>query len=310
MHKRVLDLKEKILGFSDIHWHLEKRYQYSIYSTIVTGFIAYVYYMTHNIHNYDNIFQLPHGNGTGVPSGRWLLTKMDQVMNALFGNGGYFHTTVINTVAAVFLVGICCLLLIDIFELEKPLECIAITAVTVAFPTIGATMVFNFTVMYYMVAFVFCTLAVWLVKRDKWYGEIAAVFLIAMGLGTYQSYFSYAASLMVVLLIQQVVSLENSIKIMVNVVKYLGILALSFGVYMVITKYFLWKNNMSEMISYQGLDQMGKLKLTGLPQLVTRAYREFFSLTYQNYTGLSAAGSVQKLFMIMYGFVLLGGVSA
>lgn len=305
MIKKINDLKEKMQKYA---WHFEKRYQYSIYSAIATGFLAYIYYMTHNIHNYDNIFTFAHDNGTGLGSGRWFLHIMNFVMNQLFGNNGYFHTTVINTVATVFLLEICCLLIINIFELENPLECIAITAVTIAFPTIGATLIFNYTVAYYMVASVLCTFAVWLIKNDRWYGMILAVFLIAMGLGTYQSYFPYVAALMIILLIHQTMSDKSPVGIVINAVKYLGILIMSFAFYMQLNNFFLWRFQAGEISSYQGLDQMGKLDLLQLPQLIYKTYQNFFSLTYKNYLSISACNSIQKLFLVLYIFTLAAGI--
>lgn len=298
--------KEKIQNYV---WKIDRKYQYSIYASIVTTFIAYIYYMVHNIHNYDSIAIFGHGVGVGVEAGRWFLNILYVAVNKLFDNGGYFHTTVINTLVAVFLVEICCLLIINIFELKTPLECIAVTVVTIAFPTIGATMLFNYTVMYYMVSAMLSTLAVWFVKKGRWYGLIAGTVCLTLGLGIYQSYFSYGGALLLILLLQQVLSEETKADmVFTNALKYFGVLVASFSIYMGITKYYLYKGGLKQLQSYQNMDQMGKINLEDLPLLICQTYQNFFSVTYQNYMGISAAGSVHFLFLALYFITTLAGI--
>jgi len=280
---------------------IDNKYRYSIYTAIITGSITYFYYVSHTIHNYDSIAIFGHGVGASVDFGRWLLNILRVAADRICGNGGYFHTTVINTVVAIFFVEISCLLLIAIFDLEKPLECIAITVVTIAFPVIGATMLFNYTAAFYMFGVFLSTLAIWFVKKGK-FGELfTASILLACGLGIYQAYLPYSAALLVLLLLQQTVLKKTILKeVIINVIKYLGVLVIAYLTYMGITKWYLWKLGITAMSPYQGINQMGKISLAELPQLIVYAYQNFFSVTYKNYMSLSAAKSMQIFFGVLY----------
>lgn len=286
-----------------------KRYQYSIFASVITGCITYFYYVSHTMHNYDSVAIFEHGVGASVDFGRGMLNILHVAVDRICGNGGYFHTTVINTVIAVVLIELSCLLVIDIFELEKPLECIAVTVVTVAFPVVGATMLFNYTVAFYMAAMFFSTLAVWFAKRGKWWELLIASVLLALGLGIYQAYFPFGAALLVILLLQQTVLKRLTSKaVFLNAVKYFGVLITAYLVYMAGSKYYMRKLGITVMSPYQGMNQMGKIDFVKLPQLIVEAYCNFFSVTYKNYMSLSAAESMQILFMGLYFCVLAAGV--
>lgn len=286
----------------------DKKYQYSIFASVITGCIAYLYYVSHTIHNYDSIAIFEHGVGASVDVGRGMLNILRVAADKVCGNGGYFHTTVINTVIAVVLIELSCLLLIDIFELDKPLECIAITAVTIAYPVVGATMIFNYTVAFYMAAMFFSTLAVWFARRGKWWELLIASVLLALGLGIYQAYFPYGAALLVILLLQQTVLKRLTSKaVLLNSVKYFGVLITAYLIYMAGSKYYMWKLGITVMSPYQGIDQIGKIDLVKLPQLIAQAYRNFFSVTQKNYMSISAAESMQILFLGLYFCILAAG---
>lgn len=303
-------VKEKMSNLSSNHtWKLDKKYQYSIYTAIITGFLTYFYYISRTLHNYDSISFFSHGVGAGVDFGRWLLNLVYVAANKFCDNGGYFHTIVINSVAVIFLIEIGCLLLIAIFELEKPLECITLTVVMITFPTIVAAMLFNYLAALYAAAVTLSALAIWFVKRGKWYNLLIASILLAFGLGLYQAYFPYGAALLVVLLIQQTASKESDAKeIILNAIKYFGVLVMAYFIYMLILKYYMWKYKMTALSPYQGINQMGKIDLVELPQTILLTYQKFFSVTYQNYVGLSAAKSMHILFLALYLLTLIAGV--
>lgn len=51
-----------------------------------SGVLVHLFGLVNVLHNYDDIAQQPRGYGTGVTSGRWLLTLMGKFWDAIGGN--------------------------------------------------------------------------------------------------------------------------------------------------------------------------------------------------------------------------------
>lgn len=58
-----------------------------------SGLLVHLFGLVNVLHNYDDIAQQPRGYGTGVTSGRWLLSIMGDFCDAI---GGNFNLPTVN----------------------------------------------------------------------------------------------------------------------------------------------------------------------------------------------------------------------
>ena len=70
--------------------------------------------------------------------------------------------------------------------------------------------------------------------------------------------------------------------------------------YFICTKLILASLNLS-LNAYQGIENMGKLSLAQIPELIVRTYSGYFRLAFSNYCNLSP----NLLLKLSYGFLLI-----
>ena len=64
----------------------DRRTQLSAAAFVLTALACYLYVLVGNINNYDNIVCTPEGYGTGLRSGRWMLTLLGDTVGHAMGN--------------------------------------------------------------------------------------------------------------------------------------------------------------------------------------------------------------------------------
>ena len=64
----------------------DRRTQLSAAAFVLPALACYLYVLVGNINNYDNIVCTPEGYGTGLRSGRWMLTLLGDTVGHAMGN--------------------------------------------------------------------------------------------------------------------------------------------------------------------------------------------------------------------------------
>lgn len=146
---------------------------------IICGIFAHLFALTNVIHNYDNMAVLPNGYGTGLNSGRWLLT--------VFGN-----------------------LLLYVFLILRVLYFLHSGGIFIVSPPVTSMLFFMYTAPYYAFAVLLAIMAVWIINQYK-FGFLAAVVMCACSLGIYQAYFPMTIPLFVALLIRDILKQNSEI---------------------------------------------------------------------------------------------------
>ena len=285
------------------YWYkniLHKNLKITFLSTFVTGILAHLFVLTNVLHNYDSITQVPLGVGTSLSSGRWMLMYIEKFQNRFWAP---YTVPFFEGMLTIFFLSVAACLVVSIFQIKNPLNCILTGAIIICFPAVTSMMFFMYTAPHYALAILLSILAVRMADK-KWYGSIIAIFLLACSLGIYQAYLPFAAGLMVLLLIWKLMRKElNWIHTLFYGIKYVAILGGSIVAYMAILKITLWHYQIT-LSDYQGIDNMGGITLAKIPGILKNICQNFCHLASRDYYQMNAAPMVQ------IGILLLGLTSA
>lgn len=263
------------------------------------GMAVHMVGLVNFLHNNDDIGQMPSGYGTGITSGRWLLT----VLGEFAGEMGFsYNLHWVNGVVFLLLLALAAVLTADILRLRSRSFGMLTGLLFVVFPSVTATMMFRYTVLYYGIAILLSIGSVWLTERYR-YGGIPAALCLALSMGIYQAYVPFAITLFILLLLQKTLSGDADFPGLVKRgIYYCVILAAGVVLYFVGLHLCLALFG-TQLSDYNGVDSMGKLSLAQLPGLLKLTVYNFCMLPLNNYCGLAG----MKLIRICY--VLLGAVS-
>ena len=154
----------------------DRRTQLSAAAFVLTALACYLYVLVGNINNYDNIVCTPEGYGTGLRSGRWMLTLLGDTVGHAMGN---FNLPLFNGLLGLVFLGLACQFLWRALHLQKPWQCAVLTAITAAWPAAASAMLFSFTVHYYLFAVLLAAVAVWMTDRSGWGWLVGAALTLA-----------------------------------------------------------------------------------------------------------------------------------
>ena len=264
------------------------------------GLIVHLFGLVNILHNNDDIWQLPMGYGTGISSGRWMLTILGDF---LLKTGFCYNLSVVNGVLFLGMLAVSAGLLVSVFRIRNRLSAALIGMIFVAFPSVTSVLFFKYTTVTYGIAILLSVLAAW-VLQGKWYSVLISGACTAMAMGIYQAYVPMTITILVLLLIQQVLEGEADVwQIVRRGIYFCVALLLGVVLYFVCLKVCLAVYG-TALSDYQGVDNMGKLSLGMLPTLLKRTIGDFVKLPLYNYCGLANIPALKLL------YVLLGAVVA
>jgi len=281
----------------------DRRTQLSAAAFVLTALACYLYVLVGNINNYDNIVCTPEGYGTGLRSGRWMLTLLGDTVGHAMGN---FNLPLFNGLLGLAFLGLACQFLWRALHLQKPWQCAVLTAITAAWPAAASAMLFSFTVHYYLFAVLLAAVAVWMADRSGWGWFVGASLTLACSIGVYQAYFPLAAALLVLRLLQQCLDSETPWKtVALRALRFVGVLAAAMVVYFLLLQLCLRLYH-ETLTAYRGINNMGKLNFAELPQMLVRCVRCFYLLPKTGYAFLTNSRLIR---WAMWASLLLSAVS-
>lgn len=264
-------------------------------AALIGGYLIHQFALVNVMHNIDDIGNLPGGYGTGLSSGRWLLTVLGDGMQFLGGNRNlpYIRGLVFLVFAAM-----AAMLLVSVLEIRHRSFAGWIGLLVATFPTAAAVLVYRFTAGYYGLALLLAVLAAWV--TDKKYGVILGSLCCALSLGIYQAYIPVTIGIFLLLLLQKALRGDTDVKhLILRGIRYGVVLCLGLLLYFLGLKICLWLYG-SALTDYQGMDTMGQLALRDIPALVKEAFVGFCKFPLTNYCGLADS------LVIKFTYILLG----
>lgn len=265
--------------------YTDKKARAAAAAALLTGLLAYGYGMSNSISNYDSIYNNPGIGVGGLRSGRWMLDLLTRLTERLGwrGNLPWF-----NIGFSLLLLALVCVLLCRLFRLPDRRACVLLSAVTVAFPAVASMSFFSFTMPYYALALLLIAGGFLLAERGRSLLRFPLLaLLLALAAGIYQAYYPFALVLAVLLLILD--CLEPAVKpgqILRKGLAYVLTVLGSYLLYRLLLALCLSLADTS-LIRYQGIDEMGRLELSRLPELLKQIGAHFYLLPFGSYMSLA-----------------------
>lgn len=255
-------------------------------AAFVCGCVAHAFGLVNILHNYDNIFEMPKGYGTGITSGRWLLHLLGDFCQNVLDLG--YNMPVLNGLVYLGFIALSAAIVVNFLQITGK-RAILTGCLMATFPTVFDTMIFRFTSPYYGLALLLSVLAAWVLCRKPWGIPVSALCL-ALSMGIYQAYPPVTISLLVLRLMRD--SLQEDAELCKLIRKGLRCcvaLLLGVALYFVTLKIAMALYSLQEPVvlnDYQGINTMGQISLSQLPRLLARAWFYGATFTLTDYCAL------------------------
>lgn len=267
-------------------------------SAFFGGLLVHLFGLVNILHNTDSINYQFTGYGTGASSGRWLLQFLGDFLMQHRMN---YNLSLFNGLLFIVFIALSSAVIVSIFHIKHRQIAALLGLVLVSFPTVCSTMLYKFTSAFYGLAFFFSVLAVWILPRRKAAGLFMSACLTTLSLAIYQAYLPVTVSLFVLQLFLEALETDDTFFTLLRKGIYACIsILLGLLFYFVCTKLILSNLNLS-LNTYQGINNMGKLSLAEIPDLIVRTYTSYFNLALDNYCNLSP----NKLLKLSYGYLIV-----
>lgn len=234
-------------------------------SAIIIGLFSHFYAFTNKLPSFDEMSHM-FGKGFSMSSGRWGLELISYIFPDV--SLPWFYGLIALT---VFAVSAC--FIVEMLHIRIKFFQILLTSSIMAFPSLTATVVFMYTLAPYAVAFLLATVAVILMQQKTKWGGFGATICMIFSLSIYQAYIALTASLLVLLLIQQILKGEKVAEVIRRGFFSLGFLIVSLGVYYLIT---LAINRLMGVEFNSYAQERMIFRISYIPMAVIEGYRAFY----------------------------------
>ena len=274
-----------------------RQYRIPFFSTFFFGLLAYGFAFTNKLVNHDETASL-FTKGVTVTSGRWGLGALDSI----FPN---YSMPWIYGLITVFLIALSVCLMVHMFHIRNRVLQVLLSGCIVAFPSLIGLFGYMFTSSSFALAFFLAVSSAALLEtRRKWY-FVPALGCLVFSLSIYQSYISVAASLLVLILLQQLLTEESPVVILRRGFGFVGFLILGLGLYYLGTQAVLILTG-TQLNDYAS--EKLAFSLSGIFQGVVLAYGNFLKFFTEGFQGLiptSFSRCLHGILVVSAGILLL-----
>lgn len=181
---------------------LERQYKTAFFAALLIGLFAHMYMIVNKLPNHDYVYNVHTDQFTWPLSlGRWFV-------NITTGISSYFILPWVNGILAILYVSVSAALIVAVLEMKNPVPVILCSGLLVTYPSFADTMGYLFTADGFLFAMLLTSLGVWFWHRKKdVVGVVGLAICIALSVGIYQAYLSFALMLILIRLILDM--LEN-----------------------------------------------------------------------------------------------------
>lgn len=232
-------------------------------SGMLIGWLTHFYMLTNKFLNWDDANNMD-TYGSGDYLGRWFL----KVIHPL---GGKYSIPAVHGFLFLVCIAISACLILEIVQIKSTTGAILVSAVLMTFPSVVSTMTFMFMAHTSGIGILMVTLAVYLLRKYK-HGWLPCAVLLICALGTYQSYISFAITLMLMGMISDIFHGKKFGEILKSGMICVLILGASVLIYMQLS-HIIYPNLDNE--TYGGVGNMGKIAISEMPILIGRCYKRF-----------------------------------
>lgn len=175
---------------------LERQYKLAFLAALLIGLFAHMYMIVNKLPNHDYVYNI-HADQFAWPLslGRWFL-------HITTGISSYFILPWVNGVLAILYASVSAAVIVAVLEIKNPVPVILCSGLLVTYPAFADTMGYLFTADGFLAAMLLASLGVWFWHRkEDAAGIVGLAVCIALAVGIYQAYLSFAIMLILVRLI-------------------------------------------------------------------------------------------------------------
>lgn len=232
-------------------------------SGIITGWLTHFYMLSHKLLNWDDVNNIS-AYGSGDYLGRWFLKYIHPL-------GSIYSIPAVHGFLFIVCLSLSACIIADIMQIKSKTAAILIPAVLLTFPSAVSTMTFMFMAHTSGIAILMTCAAVWLLRRFK-YGFLPCCALLVCVLGTYQSYISFAITLMLMGMICDIFHGKKFKEELKTGILCAAVLIACVLIYMWLS-HIIYPNIDNE--TYGGVGNMGHIAVSEMPRLIGRCYKRF-----------------------------------
>lgn len=262
----------KIPNPADI-WEMWKKNCKPIWKTaflaaVIIGIAIHMPILVRDIPNHDGLDSI-YFDQNMITSGRWFLT-------VACGFSSYFTLPWLIGLLGMLFLGIAAAVLVEFLEIKSHGTAVLISGLLVAFPALVSTFAYVYTLDGYMLALLLAMLAPLLTKKHN-KGFIAGGIMLALSMGIYQIYLSFAMLLSVYGILMLFLTDTECKQKVKGVLHYLYMGVIGVVLYYVVLQLLLIVQG-KELASYQGINEMG-MAGGSLLQSLKDIYADFVSFS-------------------------------
>ncbi|MEZ3463291.1 MAG: glucosyltransferase domain-containing protein [Lachnospiraceae bacterium] len=230
---------------------------------MIAGWLTHFYMLTNKFLNWDDANNMD-SFGSGDYLGRWFLKYIHPL-------GGKYSIPAVHGFLLIVCIAVSACIILEILQIKSMTGAVLTAVVLETFPSVVSTMTFMFMAHTSGIGILMATLAVYLLRRYR-HGWLPCMALLVCVLGTYQSYISFAITLMLLGMIADVFHGEKFSGIFRKGIVCVLVLGVGVLIYMKLS-HVIYPNLDQE--TYGGVGNMGQIALREMPTLVGRCYKRF-----------------------------------
>lgn len=247
------------------------RYRITFLATLLWGLLAHGFMMANKLSYHDDINNF--GVGATFHFGRWMLSVLGVSSRLIFGTKN-FSLPWFSGMMTIILIALSVCFLIKIFDLKKPLVCVAVSGIIIAFPSVTAVFGFMFMGVHYSIDILFAVIGAYFFTAHKNIkGFVLGGIFFTWAIGIYQALISFELCLLLLFMIKKVLEEELSFKdFFKEGLYYVICCAFSVLAYLIITKITCAVMN-EPLANYKGIDNFGITSASGYFSRILQAYK-------------------------------------
>lgn len=186
-------------ALSGIQSHIKNQWMTCFSSAILFGLLAHGYKLTNFLPNWDSLLNL-YASQDKTELGRCFLA-------AACLPSSCYDLPWVNGLLSLVYIAVSAVCVSELFQIRRKIPLVLMGGIMATFPTVTSTLAYNYTADGYFLALLCACAAVLLAVRCR-KGLPLASLLLALSLGIYQAYITFAMVLMLIYLIDQLLFYE------------------------------------------------------------------------------------------------------
>lgn len=291
------EIKEPSTFIEGLWGRIPRELKYLFLFALAVGLATHLFVFMQKLPNHDDLNEFTLLVEHNLSMGRWF-------RNVIWHLGGEFSIPWTRGLLALLFLSASCCFTVAVLQINRPLWMGLCATLMITWPVVSSMFTFMFMAEAFQFALLAACCSAWLARRGGWRRLVCGIFILCLGLATYQASFFYAASLLLIALIFDIISGCTEEEIRAKAASALALLSGAFALYLIsilVLKWFFQVN----LLSYQGVSSLAGtefLKNLCFNSLNSAAliYRSFAADLFTEPLGAGFFGRYLRLFAALF----------